>query len=315
MAALACSRTRGPLKKLRILVPRRLTLSSFYLAYERGYFRDAGLDLEIAPGLSSTMALTQLTHGSSDAYFGSFGISLLNAVIKGSAVRIVAGREILVPHCGAQGAIIGLRRKFPKGLDNLSQLKGKRIGTGPTIGLAQFALDSHLARAGLSIRDVVPVRVEFQQSMAALLGGSVDAVVGPDDADRILTSMSSEIVQSVPLSGLYPNLQYSYIYFGNSLMQGDTAPGARFIAAYLHGTRDFVGGQTPQFMREFIKAGNLDEKTGLGMCRNTFSLDGAIDLNSLRLFIDWAERRNFIPRHMEPSELVDFRFLGKDHAH
>jgi ABC-type nitrate/sulfonate/bicarbonate transport system substrate-binding protein len=255
-----------------------------------------------------------LAGGKMDVLFGPASTAFLNAVLKGLPLRIVAGREVASPTCGYVGAIYGMRRTFPRGLADLAQLRGKRVATGPAVGLAQFALDAHLARAGLSTQDVTMVSLDFSQSVAALLGGGVDAVVGADDFDRDLTSLASSIVHTVGLAQLYPNFQYAYIIFGQTLLAADPERGARFLSAYLRGAREFARGRTPRFMEEFARANRLDLTQARTVCRNSFAPDGAIDLNSLRLFADWAARRKHIPRRVEVSELVDDRFLRRAHA-
>jgi ABC-type nitrate/sulfonate/bicarbonate transport system substrate-binding protein len=193
-------------------------------------------------------------------------------------------------------------------------LKGKRVATGPAIGLAEFVLDAHLAGAGLSTKDVTTVSLDFRQNVAALLGGGIDAMVVTDDFDRDLRSLSAEFVHSRGLAEIYPGFQHSNIQFGATMLTADPHRGARFLSAYLRGAREFARGRTPKFMEQFARANGLDVKRTVTGCRNTFTLDGAINLNSLRLFADWAARRKYIPRRIEVSELVDDRFLRMVHA-
>jgi NitT/TauT family transport system substrate-binding protein len=293
---------------------RRLSASSLYLADELGFFRQAGFDVEILQAGNSLNLMALLAGGKTDVMFGSSGTAFLNAVLKGLPLRIVAGREVAAPACGNVGAVYGMRRTFPHGLADLAQLRGKRVATGPAIGLAQFALDAHLAHAGLSTKDVTVVSLEFKQSVAAMLGGGVDAIVGVDDFDRDLTSLASDIVHSAGLAQLYPNFQYSYVVFGQTLLAADPDRGARFLSAYLRGAGEFVRGRTPRFMEEFARTNGLDVKRAVTACRGTFSVDGAIDRSSLRLFGDWAARRKHISRPIDVSELVDDRFLKRVHA-
>jgi len=314
-AGSACSRRRASsLQKLRVGASRQLSTSSLHLAYELGLFREAGFDVEILQTGGPLNAMALLAGGKCDVQFGSFNIALLNAVVKGLPLRIVAGRELAVVNCGNMGAIYGSRRTFPHGLTDITQLKGKRVATGRAIGIAEFVLDAHLAGAGLSTRDVTTVSLDFRQDVAALLGGGVDAMVVTDDFDRDLTSLSSEFVHTPGLARIYPGFQYSYIFFGRTMLASELDRGARFLSAYLRGAREFARGRTPRFMADFARAYGLDPSRAVTVCRNSFPLDGAIDLNSVRLFADWAAGRKYVPRRVEVSELVDDRFLRRAHA-
>ena len=314
-AGVACSRRKSPaVRKLSLCASKQLSMSSLYLSQEQGYFRDAGLEVEIQPSVNPLQATAAMAGGKLDILLTGITTSFLNAVLKGAPLKIVAGREIASPSCGTMGVIYGLRRTFPKGLADLRQLKGRRVVTGPSIGFSQFALEAHLATAGLSIDDIIPVTLSSSQSVAALIGGSVDALVLNNDLDRDLGSLSSQIVHTQGLAAVYPAFQCSHIFFGDTLLKADVDIGARFLKAYLRGTREFLGGKTPNFMVDYAKTNRLDVARVTQACRGTFTVDGEVDMRSLRLFAEWAARRKYTPRLADVSQLVDLRFLRRARA-
>jgi NitT/TauT family transport system substrate-binding protein len=286
-------------------------MSSLYVAQGHGYFRDAGLEVEIQPSQNPLQSTAAIAGDKLDVLFTGITISFLNAALKGATLKIVAGREIASPSCGSMGVIYGLRRTFPAGLADLRQLKGKRVVTGPSIGFSQFALEAHLASVGLSTDDVIPVTLSPSQSVAALIGGSVDALVLNNNVDRDLRSLSSEVVHTEGLAAIHPNFQVSHIFFGKTLLTDDVDIGARFLAAYLRGAREFARGKTPRFMEDYARTNQLDVKRVTQACRDTFALNGEVDMESLRLFAEWAARRKYTPRLADVSQLVDLRFLGR----
>jgi ABC-type nitrate/sulfonate/bicarbonate transport system substrate-binding protein len=311
-AGSACSRRRASsLDKLRVSAPRRLSASSFHLALERGYFREAGFDIEILQAVGPLNAIALLSGGKNDIHLGAINVAILSAIVKGLPIRIVAGREFASATCGDEGAIYGLRRTFPHGLASAAELKGKRVATGRAVGIVEFALDAQLAAAGLSIKDVTPVSLGFRQNTAALLSGGVDAMVATGDFEPDPVSLSPDLVRTPGLARIYPNFQTGYIFFGKTMLDASPERGARFLSAYLRGAREFARGSTPRFMEEFARAGGLDVHKVVTACRATFPLDGAIDRNSLRLFADWAAKRKYIPRAADVSELADDRFLRR----
>ena len=311
----AClKRKSAGLQKLRLTAGRGLSMSSLYLAYESGYFRDAGFDLEILQMSNPIDAMTLLAGGKIDVAFAGLVSSFLNASSRKLAVKIVAGREIASPTCGNMGVIYGLRRNFPNGLDNPLVLKGKRVSAGPTIGFSHFALDTQLESVGLTGNDVQSLNLPTSQAAAALVGGRIDAAVLNLEFDRNLIARASEIVRGPGLARYHPNFQCSHIFFGESLLSADTSIGARFLSAYFRGAQEFVRGRTPRFMEEFARSGGLDAKLVAGACRHSFTLDGSVDLHSLQLFVDWAVRRKYIPQPVDVAELIDLRFLRGLHA-
>jgi ABC-type nitrate/sulfonate/bicarbonate transport system substrate-binding protein len=292
----------------------RIDASSIHLAFELGFFREAGFEVEILQNRNTLHAMALLAGGGLDIHFGTASTAFLNAIIKGLPLRITAGRDIANGTCEYIGAVYGLRRTFPDGLADIAKLKGKRVATGPAIGIGQFSLDAQLARAGLSEKDVTVVHLEYGQILAALLGGGVDACIGANDFDRNLTSLGAEIVHTGGLAQVYPNFQYTYVLFGKTMLAADVDRGARFLSAYLRGAREFARGKTPRFLEELVRTDRLDGKKAVTSCRDSFVLDGSIDLNSLRLYADWAARNKYISRPVDVSELVDDRFLRRAHA-
>ena len=310
----AClKRKPAGLQKLRLTAGRGLSMSSLYLAYESGYFRDAGFDMEILQLSNPTDAMTLLAGGKIDVAFAGLVSSFLNTSSRRLPVKIVAGREIASPSCGNMGAIYGLRRNFPNGLENPIVLKGKRISAGPSIGFSHFALDTQLESVGLTGNDVQSLNLPTSQAAAALIGGRIDAAVLNLEYDRNLIARASEIVRGYGLARYHPNFQCSHILFGKSLLSADPGIGTRFLSAYLRGAQEFVRGSTPRFMKEFARSGGLDVKLVTGACRNSFTLDGSVDLHSLQLFVDWSFRRKYIPQPVDVAELVDLRFLRSLH--
>lgn len=312
-AASSCRRRppSGKLRKIRVAGSRRLNMSNLHLAHELGYFREAGLDVEIMQWDTPQIGMALIAGGHVDVAARGFDAMLLNGAIRGVRAQIVAGRESAAPNCGSVGAIFALRKTFPNGLEDLRQLKGKRVAVGPAIGYTRFALDTHLERSGLKTEDVAIVSLRAPDAVGALLGGNVDAVVTSDDLDVDLRTLAADGIRSVGLARYYPGMQYSYIFFGSNLLDGDPDVGVRFLRAYLRGTREFIAGKTPRYMVDLAKKGGLDVERTVGACRDGISADGTIDMEGLDRYAEWAYRKNYTPRLVHASEIVDQRFLEK----
>src|SRR5690242_5608900 len=82
-----------------------------YLAVERGYFRAAGVEIEILQMPSTMGAHSQLYSGRIDVLLSGLGVQFLNAVAQGSPVRMVAARDVISKNCGNLGRIYALRKK------------------------------------------------------------------------------------------------------------------------------------------------------------------------------------------------------------
>ena len=141
--------------------------SGLFIAQERGYFAEQGLEVNIyVPGDPSTVLQT-VAAGRDD-----FGISyqpeLLLAREQGiQAVSIMA----LVQH--PLNSVMTLKES---GIVEPKDLKGKKVGS-PGLPSDEALIDTMLRYQGLTIDDVEMVNVGFDL-VSALISKSVDAIVG-----------------------------------------------------------------------------------------------------------------------------------------
>jgi len=308
----ACSRRRNSLRKLRVAAPLGLSLSSLHLSLEAGFFKEAGFDVEILTITRSPEALAALAGNKVEVLFAPQNVAILNAVIRGLPVRIVAGREFISADCRRKAFLCGLRKNFPNGLLDLSVLKGKRVAASSSISFVHFALEEHLKTAGLTLKDVTVLNLSGPEAIAAMLKGAVDAQLLFDES--LLPETGEELVFSRSFAEIHPNFQYGLILYGQTLREADIRIGRRFLQAYFRGVREFQRGRTPHFLKEFAAYYGVDSGKIEKLCRSHFTTDGSLDLGSLKVFCDWAFNRGYIPRPVEPSELVDLRFNVKANA-
>jgi NitT/TauT family transport system substrate-binding protein len=89
--------------------------------------------------------------------------------------------------------IIDLIGRKDKGIENVSDLKGKKIGlTRNTI--SEFYLGRFLDLQGMSIQDVTLVNLPLQQFTQAITNGSIDALLTGNNIDQIQELLGSNAV-------------------------------------------------------------------------------------------------------------------------
>jgi NitT/TauT family transport system substrate-binding protein len=304
----ACRNRRSTLDPIRISASPTLSMASLYLAQESGYFEQAGLAVELQEIRDPRLTLPMLAAGKLDVSFTAFAPTVVNAIAKGARLRLVAGREIASSTCGDFGAIYTTRRRHPRGDLDFRWLKGKSIAVRHTTGIGQFALEMELKSVNLPASAVSSAAYAEAEAMAALLGGHVDGVMSQGNIDRGHAALS-RLVRTPGLGQVLPSFQYSHTMFGARLLDAPVDLGARFLAACLRASREFLDGRTPRFMQEFAKANNLDFERVRSYCRGTFTPDGAIDFESAQRFQDWAVTRGFCEKRISREQAVDERFL------
>lgn len=139
----------------------------FYLAKEKGYFEDAGLDVTIDQGEGSAATVSRIMSGAYDAGFGD-----MNAIIQNAATNPEAA-PVMVYQIYNQPPFAVLTKAGGK-VETLSSLEGLKVG-GPA-GSASTKLFPALAEAaGLDMDkiEIINVAPNLQEQM--LIQEQVDA--------------------------------------------------------------------------------------------------------------------------------------------
>ena len=163
LGLLICGGTAGAQTKMTIATGVDPVFSAYYVAQQEGLFKKHGLDVRINTGPSGSAMVSFLINGQIESAFGSeiAGVSNHNldpnVVVVAQATRLV--RWI---------AIVG------RNMDNLDQLKGKKIGVARGSGGEVFWL-ALIDKLKLNAADYTVVNVEAPEMVAALERGNIDA--------------------------------------------------------------------------------------------------------------------------------------------
>jgi NitT/TauT family transport system substrate-binding protein len=182
----AGAQDKPELAKVRLAVGGKPAL--FYLpltVVERlGYFRDAGLDVEISDFPGGARALQALIGGSADVVTGSFEHTIQMQAKSQPVVGVVQlGRF--------PGYVVGVLAARAATYREPKDLKGMKIGvTAPGSG-THFMVQYFMVRNGLKTDDASYVGVGASASaVAAVRRGEIDAIVNVDPVIGLLVSQS-----------------------------------------------------------------------------------------------------------------------------
>ncbi len=141
----------------------------FWIAEDRGFFKDNNLNVTIRKYDSGAAALDGISNGDADIAVGTSEFPFVRNAFQKENIRIIANID--------KGDFIYIVGRKDGGIGNVSDLKGKKVGT--TFGTAaQFYLGRFLDLHGMNMQDITLVEVKTPEEWVnAVVTGDIDAVV------------------------------------------------------------------------------------------------------------------------------------------
>lgn len=150
---------------------------AYYLGVERGFYKDAGIDLTINEGRGSGVAVQLVANGDD-----TFGIADTSAVIAGKS----KGAPVVVIMSIFAKSNLGVIAREDSGITDVKSLVGKKVAATPGDALTPV-FPALLAANGVDQDDVEMVFMDAAAKPAAFLAGQTDALLGGiDDQPYIL---------------------------------------------------------------------------------------------------------------------------------
>jgi NitT/TauT family transport system substrate-binding protein len=212
-----------------------------FIADAKGYFKEAGVEVELVNFASATEMLPALATGQLDAGGTTPVAAVVNAVARGVDVKTVAERGSILPGFGYSAVVVrkdlidsGRVRDYP-------DLRGLQIGVGAPLkaGGGSVQLLAALEKGGLQWEDVSPIALGFPDMVAALGNGSVDATVMSEPWVSNATT-GGYGVRWKGLDEVYPGQMLAGIGYSPVMTQQRPDAARAFMVAYVRGARDYL---------------------------------------------------------------------------
>jgi sulfonate transport system substrate-binding protein len=155
-----------PLEKVTVAVPANLYGALFFVAREKGFFREEGLDVALTLHPYGKVALDNMVSGGAD-FAVSAETPVMFTILKGGDVLVVA----TVLESVKDLTIIAMRRG---GVEASADLRGKRVGAAAGTNGAYF-LDTFLVVNGIPRESVKILNLKPDDLRDAFKAGKIDA--------------------------------------------------------------------------------------------------------------------------------------------
>ena len=286
-------------ERVRMQVTGQGNESSLYVALERGYFREEGLEIEPVTFDAGPKAIPALGTGDLDLGIGSVGPALYNAVERGINLRVVAPVARLTPDNG--GVAFMVRKALLDGgeIRTPADLRGRRVAVAALASGNEYIVERLLVQNGLQPGDVEWLELSFPDMGAAFSNANIDAALVADP-NGMLYAERGWATKWPNAAQIVPNIQLTYFLISDRFAteRGDVP--VRWLTAYLRGARAWqtmldTGEGREEMLGYLLEHASIKDRAVLErIALSQPALDGKIDVDSLRQQAAWARQRGYI---------------------
>ncbi len=292
-----------------------------YVAMEKGYFAEQGLDVEFADITTSQGSIPPLAAGQLDVGVGSMSPGLFNAIARGIDVKLVATKgagppEPSSPFAGSNALVVAAPVFASGAIRDYPDLRGKRVALPDRGSTMEMTLTRALERGGLTIDDVDLKLMPFPDTLAALANGSVDAAMqlepyiaqGVARGIHVLWKRGAELI---------PGQQATAVVYGPTMAQMPGNAGGRLMVAYTRGLRDYNDAMGPKqrgreelisilIQNTALKDRAVYDQLGWGY----FNPDCSLNADSIAEILDWYVANGHVPQRPDLAQALDDRYCA-----
>jgi NitT/TauT family transport system substrate-binding protein len=292
-----------------------LSSAGIYLAKERGYFKEQGLEVEISDFGNSGAPMTMLlSKGELDVGAGNITAGLFNAIASGEQFKIVADKGSIDKNKDYLSLIV--RNDLIKSgrYKTLKDLKGFKMGLTSLDGVSQEILtEKFLLSAGLKLEDVTFVKLSYADMNLALKSRTIDATI---QIEPFLTKAQVEDIATKVAGGssVYSKQQSGVLLYSPKFIKESPEEAKKFMVAYAKAVNDynnaFVKNEGRQeVINDLKKSFKYDDKTWDAMAIVGLNDFGQLNTKELVDDIKWYEAK-YVKKKLNASEIIDERFTS-----
>jgi ABC-type nitrate/sulfonate/bicarbonate transport system substrate-binding protein len=305
---------------LKVGTIRIIADAGMYIAQERGYFKEQGLEVEFVDFVTAAEAIAPLGAGQLDIAVGAVGARLFNAVGRGIDIKLVADKAATSPD-PRNGFSSSLALAIPKEYAENQVITDYRDLRGRTLALPSRGTTSHvlidraLQKGGLTLADIEIKEMSFPDMNAALVNKGIDVAL---QIEPLLSMGEAQgvLVRWKRAEEIYPGQQVAAIIYGPRIAAMGQNVGNRFMVAYIKGLRDYNDAFGPKRKDRAAVVSILTQYTNVKdpalYDRMTFDYmnpDGYINAEALAADLDWFVVNGYLREKPDLRTVVDNRFV------
>lgn len=292
-----------------------------FIAYERGYFEEQGLDVEFVYFDAAQPMAVAIASG--DVDFGLTAISggLINLANRG-AVRVVGGALQEEPGIDGQ-MILASKEAYDQGLTSPDELKGHSFAITQAGSSFHYMASKIAQQSGFSTSDMklTPLQ-KVGTIIGALRTGQVDAWSIVPNLGKSL-SAAPEIEHIGWIADYIPDYQVTTVFTSTRNVENNRAQVERFLAGFSKGIADHNAALVDKTASEaeteaviriianYIAADQPFERAAESIRNGAMRINenARMNVSSLRDQLEWFQSEGLVSSDIEFETVVDTSFV------
>ncbi|WP_375002752.1 ABC transporter substrate-binding protein [Aeromicrobium sp. CTD01-1L150] len=286
-----------------------------FIADEKGYFKEEGLDVDFTQFDSAAKMIAPLGSGQLDVGAGAPSAGFYNAVARDIDVRIVADKGSLVENYDYMPILVRTDLVESGQVESVADLKGLRVAE-PAEGTSTSAtMAAVLESEGLDYDDVDHQFVGFPEHVSSFENGAIDAAATTEPTAATIVE-SGAAVRFFDSTEVYDGQQLAVILYGGGFSSDRPAVAQCFMNAYVKASQDYnaavadgdwEGEESTEIVDIISSAIGIDPELFRKTVPSFVAPDGAVNLESLERDYEFFKERGWLEADVEADfdQLVD----------
>jgi NitT/TauT family transport system substrate-binding protein len=321
LAATGIARGEEALLKAKVGVLRLSSSAPVFIAQDKGYFRDAGLDVELKFFDAAQPIAVAVTSGDIDFGVTAFTAGLYNLAGKG-ALKVIGGMSREKPGYPLIGYFAS-NKAYAAGLTTPKDLAGKRVAVTQVGSSFHYSLGLLADKYGFKLNEIKVLPLQsLSNAAAALKGETVDAALLPVSTARTL--IDSGGAKLLGWVGDETPWQLGAV-FASSKALTDKPLVTRLLTALDRADREYhdailaavVDGKAPinattkPLLEIIAKYTNLPLEQVVGNCAY-IDPEGRLDVKDVANQVSWLQAQGFVDQGFAADAIIAKDYVKPD---
>ena len=307
-------------KKIKVGALRFTSHSGSFIAFERGYFADAGLDVEFEFFQAAQPMAVAIASGDVDYAVTAVSGGLISLADKG-AIKVIGGALSEEPGIDGQ-KFLASDAAFQAGVKAPKDLAGKKFA------VTQAGSSFHYMGAKMTAAEGIEMSFTPLQKVGAIIGamksGQVDAwSIVPHIAKPLAGSGAVHIIGNV--ADYLPNYQVTTVFTSAKNAADERGLTESFLQGFSKGVDDYAAAMIDKtadqdamvdLIHKYVYTDRPREKAAPSIINGTMRLhaDAALNLASIKAQLAWFQSEGLVDDDIPIEQLVDTSYVDMSGA-